>query len=372
MYVYPHILSIAQVRSLLSKKGIYRLSAQDNSGSIGKFGISSYYFCRKKGSELDKFFIPRHNARMSHAQDASQRIQKANNARFIRSYAKINLTLDVLGRRSDGYHELATVMQTVDLADTICLCATDDNRARVISTRPELDNDDNLAVRAAEALRQRLALTRGVVIELEKRIPLAAGLGGGSSNAAAVLLTLQQWWQLPLSPADLLSIAASLGSDVPFFLAGGLALCEGRGERVRPLAPHWPMSMRWLLLLKPALGLSTAQVFGHLSASDYTDGSHSRAVSTALQTRRDLQPDDLHNSLERSVLQRYPEVARAREDMLQAGASSVHLSGSGPTLFAPFSSLADAGQVQQRLRIQKYEVYLSRAIHSNGENVSFY
>ncbi len=302
----------------------------------------------------------------------AQLIPLSGSTLFVRSYAKINLTLDVLGRRADGYHELATVMQTIDLYDTICLTVTDEPGVRVASTRPELDGDDNLAVRAAQALRQRLKLPQGIGIELDKRIPVAAGLGGGSSNAAAVLLALQQWWELPLTPPDLLAIATTLGSDVPFFLTGGLALCEGRGERVTPLAPHWPRAMRWLLLLKPTIGVSTAAVFRSLPASDYTDGTHSRAVGTALQAQREPQPEDFHNGLERGVLERYPEVAQARKDFLRAGASFVRLSGSGPTLFAPFSALADAARVRQRLYAMGYETYLTRAISPHVENVLFF
>src|SRR5216684_3027527 len=207
-------------------------------------------------AKLDKYLNSMHNASMSHA----QRAQTSGNICFVRAYAKINLTLDVLGYRADGYHDLATVMQTVDLFDTICLSATDDNRVQLVCTQPELSNDDNLAARAAHLVRQRLAIRQGVLIELHKRIPIAAGLGGGSSNAAAVLLALQQWWQLALSPSDLLNITASVGSDVPFFLTGGLALCEGRGEQVTPLTPYWPTAMRWLLLLKPAIAVSTAAV----------------------------------------------------------------------------------------------------------------
>jgi 4-diphosphocytidyl-2-C-methyl-D-erythritol kinase len=291
---------------------------------------------------------------------------------FVRSYAKINLTLDVLGKRADGYHELATIMQTVDLYDTLCLSATNDNTVRLFCSHPELNNGDNLAVRAAEAVRQRLSLSQGVHIGLHKRIPIAAGLGGGSSNAAAVLLALQQWWQLPLSPADMLELAASLGSDVPFFLSRGLALCKGRGEDVTPLAPHWPAAMRWLLLLKPAMSVSTATVFRNLPASDYTDGSRSRAIRNALEAKGELRIADLHNALERGVLEYYPAVARAREDMLRAGAPLVRLSGSGPTLFAPFASLEQATSVQHLLNAQAYETYLTHPIDSNGENVWFF
>jgi len=280
----------------------------------------------------------------------------------VQSYAKINLTLDVLGRRPDGYCELATVMQTIDLYDTLRLTATDDEQVHVSCTQPELATADNLVVRAAQAIRERLSLTQGVAIELQKRVPVAAGLGGGSSNAAAVLLALQRWWQLPLSTEDLLDIAAGLGSDVPFFLQGGLALCEGRGERLTPLASNWPTSMSWFLLLKPAIGVSTAAVYRSLTARDFTDGTSTRVVREALQGTAAFPLDAFHNSLERGVLERYPEVAQARTDLLQAGAWLVRLSGSGPTLFAPFSDLDDAWRTQQRLVAQGYEVHLTRPL----------
>jgi 4-diphosphocytidyl-2-C-methyl-D-erythritol kinase len=322
----------------------------------------------RKPIKLDEYTISMHNVRMSHAQQT----HISHNVCFVQAYAKINLTLDVLSRRTDGYHELSTVMQTIDLHDTICLTATDDQRVQVICTTPELSNDENLAARAAQLVRQRLAARRGMRIEVYKRIPTAAGLGGGSSDAAAVLLALQQWWQLQLSPSDLLNMASSLGSDVPFFLSGGLALCEGRGERVTPLAHYWPAAMRWLLLLKPAVSISTAAVFRSLPASDYTDGTHSRAVCNALNASHDAHANDLHNGLERAVLAGYPEVALAREDLLKAGARIVRLSGSGPTLFAPFAELTHAFQVQQQLRTLGYEIYLSRAIYPDmGHICSF-
>jgi 4-diphosphocytidyl-2-C-methyl-D-erythritol kinase len=310
------------------------------------------------------------NAAMSYSQHATNRYTSAT--LFVQSYAKINLTLDVLGKRSDGYHELATIMQTIDLADTLCFTATSDGNVRMICSQPELSNEHNLAVRAVQAIRQRCSLKQGVIIELYKHIPVAAGLGGGSSNAAAVLLALQQWWQLPLSPDDMLDIAASLGSDVPFFLQGGLALCEGRGERITTLESHWPASMRWLLLLKPPISVSTATVFRNLPVSDYTNGLHSRAVCTALSNQHQLPLEDLHNGLERGVLELYPEVAHARNAMLQAGAPFVRLSGSGSTLFAPFPNLQDAMRTQQRLQAQGYELYLTRAINPRHGNILFF
>ncbi len=163
-------------------------------------------------------------------------------------------------------------------------------------------------------------------------------------------------------------LAASLGSDVPFFLTEGLALCKGRGEILTPLPAYWPSSMRWLLLVKPAISVSTATIFRNLPTSDYTDGVHTRAVYAVLLAKGELFPEDMHNSLERGVLEHYPEVLQAREDMLQVGASLVRLSGSGPTLFAPFSELARASSARQRLQEQGYQVYLTHAMYPNGGN----
>ncbi len=288
---------------------------------------------------------------------------------FVRSYAKINLTLDVLGKRTDGYHELATIMQMVDMYDTLCLTRLNEDEVQIVSTQAELNNSANLAVRAAQAVRQHFSLKQGVRIELQKRIPMAAGLGGGSSNAAAVLLALRAWWHLPLSSEDLLALATSLGSDVPFFLTQGLTLCRGRGEILTPLPAYWPASLRWLLLVKPAISVSTADVFRHLPASDYTNGVHTQAVYTVLLAKGTPFREDMHNGLERGVLERYPEVAQAREALLSAGATFVRLSGSGPTLFAPFAELARAEQVRQHLHKQGYEVYLTRAIYPVDGNV---
>jgi 4-diphosphocytidyl-2-C-methyl-D-erythritol kinase len=167
-------------------------------------------------------------------------------------------------------------------------------------------------------------------------------------------------------------MAASLGSDVPFFLTGGLALCEGRGERVTPLAPRWPVCWRWLVLVKPSIALATADVFARLPTSDFGDGAYSRAVCAALEAGREPSLQDVHNALERSVLEHYPEVARAHSDLRAAGASLVRLSGSGPALFAPCSEFMQAVQIQQEMQAQGYQVYLSRAIYPpSGEICQF-
>ncbi len=291
---------------------------------------------------------------------------------FIQSFAKINLTLDVLGKREDGYHELATIMQNIDLSDTLCFTSIEDHQIHIVCNQPDLSNNDNLVARAIQCVQQKLDWTQGITVELYKRIPIAAGLAGGSSNAAATLVALRRWHHLPLSDQDLWTIASSLGSDVPFFLTGGLALCEGRGERVAPITPNWPASMNWLLLLKPAIGISTASVFRNLSPTDYTHGEFSQLVQQKIESRTTLTMDDFHNSLERGVLESYPLVAQARQAMLDAGATTVRLSGSGPTLFSAFATLQDATNVQQKLHAQGYELYLTRAIDPDHGTMRLY
>jgi 4-diphosphocytidyl-2-C-methyl-D-erythritol kinase len=321
---------------------------------------------------LDKYACTMHNARMKHTQHATQPIAATNPLYVVPSYAKINLTLDVLRKRPDGYHELATIMQTIDLYDTLSLSITAEDRVSLVCNRTELSTDDNLVVKAAQMIRQKLGLTQGLTIELQKRVPVAAGLGGGSSNAATTLLALRQWWQLPLSDTDLWEMATALGSDVPFFLQGGLALCEGRGERITQLANHWPASMRWLILLKPAISISTAHVFRALTPDDYSNGSWSRTVQTTLQTCSTLQSNHLYNGLERGVLAQYPEVVQARTALLEAGATNVRLSGSGPSLFSTFADLPSASHVHQHLQAQGYEVYLTRPIAYPGQVIHYF
>ena len=284
--------------------------------------------------------------------------------------AKINLSLRVLRRRDDGFHEIETRMAPISLYDSLQVEPADAFEFR--ADDPTLPmGEDNLVVRAAQAFFAATA-TDGVSVHLRKMIPHGAGLGGGSSDAASTLLALDRLFETNLTREALAKLAEPLGSDVPFFLFGGLALCEGRGERVTALSSHWPGTMRWLLLLKPAISVSTAAVFRNLPASDYTDGMYSRAVCTALHAGQTPELEDLHNCFERSVLETYPEVALSREVLLCSGASFVRLSGTGPTLFAPFSDLTMAQKVQKQLQTQGYEVYLSRAIHPNDGIVSVF
>ncbi len=278
---------------------------------------------------------------------------------FTRAYAKVNLTLDVLGRRADGYHELASVLQTVALADTLAFRALPNGQIEVFCDAPALRGPENLVYRAVEALRGATGCRRGVRIELQKRIPAQGGLGGGSSDAAMVLLVLNRWWHLGLARERLLELAASLGSDVPFFVLGGTALVEGRGERVTPL-PDLPGM--WVMLLKPSVAVSTPAAFRALTPADYTDGQATATLVSAIRGSALPSLDGLMNALEARVCQEYPAVAESRAAFFQAGAQFVCMSGSGPTLFALFPSLAEAAPVYQALLGEGRQVWLTRAV----------
>ena len=250
----------------------------------------------------------------------------------LKAYAKINLGLEVLGKRPDGYHEVAMIMQSVSLHDTVILSLQEAD-ITLICDRPELPCDNgNLAFRAADLLRREFGVARGVRIELTKRIPLAAGLAGGSTDAAAVLKGLSRLWRLALSPAELEQLAARLGSDVPFCLWGGTSLATGRGEVLTPLPDF---DGHGVVLANPPLQVSTAWVYGNYRRPT---GDRRRDIHVL---RRSIEQQDflavadtLFNDLETVTVPAYPQVADIKAQLLQAGAAGVLMSGSGPTVFA--------------------------------------
>lgn len=279
---------------------------------------------------------------------------------FAQAYAKINLTLDVLGRRADGYHNLASVMQTIALHDTLLLQPTGDGTIEFSCDLAELNTPLNLVPRAAALLRSEAQRpTLGATIELHKETPVQAGLGGGSSDAACALLELNRLWDLQIPQGRLFALAADLGSDVPFFIAGGTAETRGRGEHVAALPPAERV---WLVLAKPAIPVSTPLVFKNLQPSEYSDGSSTALVAEAIRQQRPIPFEELYNALEPGVLRMYPEVARLRELMLEAGAPLVRMSGSGPSLFTPFRTLAEAANVFLRVRERLTDVWLTHTL----------
>jgi 4-diphosphocytidyl-2-C-methyl-D-erythritol kinase len=280
-------------------------------------------------------------------------------ATFVPAWAKINLTLSVLGKRDDGYHTLATVMQTISLSDTLHIQPTANDTITCMVDVLSLRTDDNLALRAARILRDEGYLSHGAALELRKEIPAQGGLGGGSSDAAAVLIALNQLYALGLSQSRLQELGARLGSDVPFFIHGGTALIGGRGDLVTPLPDCEPL---WLLIAHPRVSISTATVFQSVTPAAYGNSNDTDRVVEAIRAGSLLPLDCLSNSLEPIVMRTWPEVAATRDGLLHAGAPIVRMSGSGPTLYAPFRALEEVTQVYEAARHQNLDVRVCHTV----------
>ena len=272
--------------------------------------------------------------------------------------AKVNLALEVLGKRADGYHELATVMQTVDLSDRLML--EDADELALTSSSPDVPNDGrNLALRAAALLRETAKVDRGVRIRLDKRIPVAAGLGGGSADAAATLLGLNRLWGLRWTRGRLAELAMTLGMDVPFFLEGGVALGTGRGEKLSAIGGG-PLA---LVLVNPGTTLSTAAVYGRVTPAMYSTGKHARGMVEALRARKPARvAASLYNGLEAAAAEATPEVARMRAALVAAGALGAVMSGSGPTVFGVARSFEQARQIRARMVRRSWSCWAVRSI----------
>ena len=277
----------------------------------------------------------------------------------IRACAKINLTLEALGKRADGYHEVVTVMQTIDLCDELTLEPSANVSLRC--SEPALENGDNLALRASDLLRRHTGFEGGVEAYLRKSIPIAAGLGGGSSDAAAALVGLRRLWGLEGAVADLRTLAATLGSDVTFFLSGGTALAEGRGDQVRSLPP---MPTAHLTLLAPRVEIAnkTAAMYARLTPESYTAGERSARLQKMLDGGMAPDPDALFNVFESVAFGLDPAIEEGRRAMLDAGAPWVRLTGSGPAMYTFADSEAEASAIALRLRDAGHRAYATATV----------
>ncbi len=271
----------------------------------------------------------------------------------------MNLTLDVLGKRADGYHEITTVLQAVDLSDRLVLEEAD-SLALATDSRDVPTGSDNLVLRAATLLREAAGIDRGARIRLDKHIPVAAGLGGGSSDAAATLSGLNRLWGLRWRTERLAELAVQLGTDVPFFLGPGRARASGRGERLERLAAGGSYA---LVLVNPGLALSTREVYDRVTGSVFSDGARGRTMVTALG-RRDQAgvAANLYNGLEQVVEPAYPVISRMKTALLNAGALGAVMSGSGPTVFGIARSLDHARQIRDRVARASWSCWAVRTV----------
>jgi 4-diphosphocytidyl-2-C-methyl-D-erythritol kinase len=271
-----------------------------------------------------------------------------------RSPCKVNLLLNILGKRPDGFHELETIMQPVAVFDLLNFSHTDAG-IQLTCSDPSLPTDNqNLVHRAAARFLAQARVQGGVRIHLEKNLPLAAGLGGGSGNAATTLLALNEMFEQPLSGNELNEIAASLGSDIPFFLQSHPAIAMGRGETVKSLDPFAALTGKAIILIHPGFGISTAWAYQTLAQfPEALNGRPGRAKELVeLLQQPDFAPAaaELYNSLEAPALNKYPLLVLFQEFFRENGAAATLMSGSGSTTFAIASSQTAGEQLLERFK----------------------
>ncbi len=280
--------------------------------------------------------------------------------------AKINLTLDILGKREDGFHEVAMVMQSIGLHDTLVLTRREDDAITLSIDVPFLKADEkNLAWRAAAAM-MKAGRTKGVDIQLTKRIPIAAGLAGGSTDAAAVIRGMNELYGLGFSTERLCEIGAAIGSDIPFCIQGGTMLATGRGEVLRRLPAMPPL---WVVLAKPPVGVSTAWAYQNYDAEGAERHPDNDAVIAALGEHDPKAVTSLLcNVLESVTIKKYTVISRYKQMMLDQGALASMMSGSGPTVFGLTDTESTARDIAAYLQAQTdAKVFVTQLAGENHE-----
>ena len=277
----------------------------------------------------------------------------------ILSPAKINLFLQVTGKRSDGYHDLFSLMCCVTLYDTIFL-QFGTEKIEIESSHPQIPLDEaNLAYKSADLFFKTLGIKEGVKITIEKNIPIAAGLGGGSSNAASVLRGLNRHYDFPFSQARLAAFGRSLGADVPFLLSQNPALATGIGEKLEPYREPLPYRV---IIVDPGFGISTAEVYQKLNLRLT---KYKKKITKPSLMKTDFNVSQhLCNDLEAVTELKYPEIKSVKEQLIKQGALGALMSGSGPTVFGLFSDQEKAGKAMQAIgRNPRWNAYLAEIIY---------
>ncbi|MDQ0063724.1 4-(cytidine 5'-diphospho)-2-C-methyl-D-erythritol kinase [Paenibacillus harenae] len=280
---------------------------------------------------------------------------------YEKASAKINLVLDVLRKREDGFHEVEMIMTMVDLADRLEMEELPRDTIIISSQVGYIPLDEkNLAFQAARLIKDRYDVRKGVYIHLDKKIPVAAGLAGGSSDAAAALRGLNRLWKLGIPEEELRVLGAELGSDVPYCVTGGTAIARGRGELLEHI-DNPPQC--WVVLAKPPINVSTADVYGRLRANELKHHPSIPNMRDALArgSFNDI-CEGLGNVLEDVTLEVHPEVQQIKESMIRLGADGVLMSGSGPTVFGLVSKEAKLPRIYNGLRGFCKEVYVVRML----------
>lgn len=251
------------------------------------------------------------------------------------AYGKLNLTLEVIGRREDGFHEIRSLIQAISLYDVVTV--KEGLELSINCNISDIPDFQNIAYKAAELMRCRYKVQSGAEISIQKGIPVSAGLGGGSSDAAMVLKLLNKMWGLNLPLSDLEELSAELGSDVPFFLSGDTGLLEGRGERVRRVDMR---NTYYFVLLVPSVSLKckTESMYKLLNASNFTNGGLTRKLEARIRSGGDIPPQYLFNAFDDVLSIRIPSIKEYLTIFQSAGAKEIHTAGSGPALFTMVST----------------------------------
>ena len=278
----------------------------------------------------------------------------------IKAYGKVNISLDVVGKREDGYHLLSMIMQNIDLYDEIevekqeCGIILECNKSYV-----PVDNR-NLAYKAAEIFKERYDIVDGVKINIEKNIPVSAGLAGGSTDAAAVLKVMNKLFNVNATEEELMELGLKLGADIPYCIHGGTALCEGIGEIITPIKPFRD---KIVVLVKPAFGVSTKEVYKNFNLEKVKQHPKTAEIINAIEND-DLNfvASNMKNLLENVTLRKHKILIKIKEEMNACGAINSMMSGSGPTVFAFFDDMLKAQRCYERMKENHREVFLTRTI----------
>lgn len=275
--------------------------------------------------------------------------------------AKINLTLDVLRKREDGFHEVEMIMTMIDLADRLELSELPRDTIIISSQAGYIPLDEkNLAFRAAQLIKRHYDVKKGVHIHLDKKIPVSAGLAGGSSDAAAALRGLNRLWELNIPLSELQELGEELGSDVPFCVTGGTAIARGRGEKLESISSP---PQCWVVLAKPPINVSTADIYNRLKADEIPRRPDTVEVLRAIEEQNFSKLcQSMGNVLEEITMERYPEVRNIKECMLRLGVEGVQMSGSGPTVFGLVSKQSKVKRIYNGLRGFCKDVYAVRLL----------
>lgn len=274
--------------------------------------------------------------------------------------AKINLGLDIVGRYADGYHELAMIMASVDLNDYVSLSDLDEDKVFLTSNSSRIPlGPTNDVYRVIELVRKRYGIKRGLRVNLDKQIPVCAGLGGGSSDVAATLRGLNQLWQLGMTQAEMIDLGFEIGSDVPYCIQGGCALVTGKGQIVEPLATKFSS---WVVLVKPCFGISTRTIFQEIDLERIERVPIKQLKQALLTNDYPSLLANMGNSLESISIARKPFIQKIKDKMIKAGADQALMTGSGPTVFALCPTEKRANRVVNSMRGFCREVYKVRIL----------